>query len=377
MIRKKKTCLLLLILFMITALLPVYADDLDEAQKQLNDVNKVLNQQQQQLNQTQKVEKGIIGQIETLEKDIKKAEQNLEETSSRINNLEAKIEVVQKDIEKREKELANKSKLLGERLVYIFEDGDVSYLEVLLSSTNLNDFLTRYEMLNMLVSNDMELIESIKRERSSLEMTKSELEVSHRELANALSTQKNTKASLDNNKNEKQKMLSSVQTEKEKYLEAIEELERNSRELEQMIRRVQSGNSSGRVGTGVYTWPAPGYSNITSPYGMRFHPILKERRLHTGIDIGAPNNANIVAADDGTVILSGWNGGYGQTIIIDHGNGMSTLYAHQSALIAKVGDNVSKGETVGKVGSTGWSTGPHLHFEVRVNGTPTDPTAYL
>ena len=233
-------------------------------------------------------------------------------------------------------------------------------------------------MLNVIITSDMDLIDKIKQERTLLAQTKSELEVSHKELANALEAQKSIKAALDISKNDRQNALASIQSEKEKYLEAIQELERNSRELEQMIRRIQgAGVGGGRVGTGVYTWPTPGYSNITSPYGMRLHPILKERRLHTGVDISAPGGANIVAADDGTVIFVGWNGAYGQTIIVYHGNGKSTLYAHMSAFIAGNGASVNKGEAIGKVGSTGWSTGPHLHFEVRINGSPTDPMAYL
>ncbi len=377
MFKSKLTGLLLVCFFVITAMMPVHADDLDNTKKQLNDVNRVLNQQQQQLNQTQKVERGIIGQIENLEKNIKTTENSLEETKSKINNLQVKIDVAKKEIEEREKNLLVKTQLLSDRLVYIFEDGDVSYLEVLLSSTDFNDFLTRYELLNAIVSNDMDLIESIKKEQSNLKMIQSELEVNAQELENNRIGQKNMKEELDLRKAEKEKMLSSVQKEKEKYQEAIDELERTSRDLEQMIRKAQGNSSGGKQGTGSLTWPTPGYSTITSPYGMRFHPILKERRMHTGVDIGAPNSAKIVAADDGVVISSGWMGGYGQTIIIDHGKGISTLYAHQSVLIAKEGESVTKGEMIGKVGSTGWSTGPHLHFEVRINGNPTDPMAYL
>jgi murein DD-endopeptidase MepM/ murein hydrolase activator NlpD len=155
----------------------------------------------------------------------------------------------------------------------------------------------------------------------------------------------------------------------------MEELERASAEAEAMILRLQG--KGGSIGTGTYTWPAPGYRNITSSYGMRYHPILKVNKLHTGIDIGAPSGAKIVAADSGTVIYSGWLGAYGNAIIIDHGAGISTLYGHQSARLVSVGAKVTKGQTIGKVGSTGWSTGPHLHFEVRKNGNPINPRSYV
>jgi len=142
-----------------------------------------------------------------------------------------------------------------------------------------------------------------------------------------------------------------------------------------MIRRMQSGGAY--IGTGTFTWPAPGYTRITSEYGMRYHPILKQNKLHTGMDIGAPQGAKVVAADDGKVITVTYNSAYGNMIIIDHGGGISTLYAHLSRFATTQGAMVKKGQTIGYVGSTGWSTGPHLHFEVRKNGTPVNPKSYL
>ena len=182
---------------------------------------------------------------------------------------------------------------------------------------------------------------------------------------------------LDGQKLEKKEILGSVQQERAAYERALAELEENSRQLEAMIRKMQGGDDSEALGTGVYTWPTPGYTNITSAYGMRFHPILKTRKMHTGVDIGAPMSATIVAADSGKVIHAGWMGGYGQVLVVDHGNGISTLYAHQSAFLVSNGQTVNRGDPIGKVGSTGWSTGPHLHFEVRINGSYTDPMPYI
>ncbi|MBE3035267.1 MAG: M23 family metallopeptidase [Actinobacteria bacterium] len=141
------------------------------------------------------------------------------------------------------------------------------------------------------------------------------------------------------------------------------------------LSAVINGSSGSGVGTGDMMWPVNG--PIMSPFGYRIHPILGYRKLHTGIDFGVGYGTPIHASDSGTVIYATWMSGYGNVIIIDHGRGISTLYAHQSSLAVGNGARVSRGQVVGYVGSTGFSTGPHLHFEVRVNGNPVDPMGYL
>ncbi len=374
--RRKSLATLLIMVFFISAVLPVYADELEETRRQLEAISRNIDATQSKVTSVKKQESSIMGQIQSLEKEISSTENQITATEDRIAFLEDSIVATQADIEETEQNLKEKSELLSERLVVLHEQGEVTYLEVLLSATDFKDFLTRYEMVNSIIEQDVDLIASINQDKQDLEMRKSDLEVKKKELENALKQQESMRAQLDEQKAEKKQILASVQNERAAFEKALQELEETSRQLEQMIRQLQGGSSEA-LGTGVYTWPTPGFTTITSPYGMRYHPILKTRKMHTGVDIGAPMSATIVAADSGKVIHAGWMGGYGQVIVIDHGNGVSTLYAHQSAFLVGNGATVSKGQAIGKVGSTGWSTGPHLHFEVRINGSYTDPMPYI
>lgn len=374
--RRKSLATLLIMVFFISAVLPVYADELEETRRQLEAISRNIDATQSKVTSVKKQESSIMGQIQSLEKEISSTENQITATEDRIIFLQDSIVATQADIEETEQNLKEKSELLSERLVVLHEQGEVTYLEVLLSATDFKDFLTRYEMVNSIIEQDVDLIASINQDKQDLEMRKSDLEVKKKELENALKQQESMRAQLDEQKAEKKQILTSVQQERAAYEKALQELEETSRQLEKMIRQLQGGSSEA-LGTGVYTWPTPGFTTITSPYGMRYHPILKTRKMHTGVDIGAPMSATIVAADSGKVIHAGWMGGYGQVIVIDHGNGVSTLYAHQSAFLVGNGATVSKGQAIGKVGSTGWSTGPHLHFEVRINGSYTDPMPYI
>ena len=167
-------------------------------------------------------------------------------------------------------------------------------------------------------------------------------------------------------------------TEEELVLQQqIEEYQNQINEIETEIRRLAVKSVSPQYVGGTMAWPVPGYTLITSPFGMRTHPITGVYKLHTGVDIGAPTGATFVAANDGLVTYAGWNTAYGNMVIIDHGGGITTLYAHGSEILVNVGDTVSQNTPVLKVGSTGYSTGPHAHFEVRINGEYVEPLSYI
>lgn len=375
--KKRIMAILVIMTILLSMIMPVYADDLSEKQQQLQDVSSQINSKSQKVNSLKKQEKSIMGQVNALEKDMNKTQQEIENLTNRAKLLQSNIGVTEHEINILENDLDQQSEILSDRLVFIYEEGDISYLEVLLSAEDLQDFLTRYDLLNRILDQDRQLIDTIRGQKRDLDLKKSELVVQKKSLESAKVGQVQKEQLLDTQIDKKKDILNSVEKEKNAQLKALNELEQESKQLESLIRQMQGGGSKNSIGTGTYSWPVPGYTGISSPYGMRFHPILKVRKLHTGIDIRVPYGVSIHAADGGKVIYAGWMNAYGQVVIIDHGAGMSTLYAHQSSILVSNGTMVSKGQVIGKVGSTGWSTGAHLHFEVRVNGTPVNPNSYV
>jgi murein DD-endopeptidase MepM/ murein hydrolase activator NlpD len=357
-------------------LLPVGADELEQSQEQLQDINRQIQQQRLEVyNRTQQA-KTVTGEISALEQNTAAIERELYQLALDIERLDGQIIEADKEITIKTEEMNRDIEFLAQRLCFVYEQGDVDYLAVLLEAASMRDFLTRYDLINTIIENDKKIIAQVAAEKAALDEEKAQLEVKQNELEYRKSVQLIKKEELESTKNQRQAALAAINQDKGRYEQALNELEAESRQLEQVIRSIQRQNQGIVGGTGSFIYPTDA-RNITSPYGMRYHPILKQNKLHTGTDFGAGMGANMYAADSGTVIFAGWNNAYGQTIIIDHGNDISTLYAHQSQLLVKNGDYVNQGDIIGKVGSTGWSTGPHAHFEIRINGETVDPMNYL
>lgn len=359
-------------------LAPVSADELTRLRQEQEALSRQIEQRQQELLRTEREIRSVATDINKLELDIEKVQREIDDLKKQLADTEAKVKETEEELEEALERLAERTDALAARVKEIFINGQVNYIEVLLQSNSINDLLTRMVLLEKLMEQDMALLEIIEAERNAIELKKAELELKKTEIvAIKLDTERKEQDLLAKTR-ERQIWLASLETDSEALSQALDDLEEDSKEVERLIQAALAASGSWGEGiVGKAAWPTPGYTRVSSDYGMRLHPILRTQRMHTGIDIAAPRGVDIVAADFGKVILADWMGGYGRTIIIDHGQGVSTLYAHQNDLLVKQGDNVTKGQVIGKVGSTGQSTGPHLHFEVRLNGTHTNPWPYL
>lgn len=267
--------------------------------------------------------------------------------------------------------------LLEKRLVYAYKSGKTRYLDVLLSSTDIMDFISKYHFVSEMIKYDESLLKNIEIQKNKMEEVNLELETTKQELKTYKDEQKKITISIENSKVIRTSYVNKLTKEE---LKIKEELDMYQEELDlvelEILMAAMEGTDSEFVG-GTFAWPSPGYYTITSTYGMRLHPVIKVYRNHSGLDIGAPMGSYVIAANDGIVTKSTYSYSYGNMIMIDHGGGVSTLYAHGSELLVQVGDVVKRGDVIMKSGSTGWSTGPHLHFEIRINGTTIDPYPYI
>ena len=372
---KKRVALAVLLLFFSFAMTPVWADELENKQQELLNIQQQMEEQQRRAEQARRKERSVSDQLRQIQGELDSAQgefdainDQLEQTEDQIrSNVELSARLV--------KRLEAQTKTLHRRLRDIYKNGQVNYLDVLFGAKDFNDFVSRMDILKKILAYDNALIQGTRSDRAALAKAKEQLEVDRGKIVELRKLAVIKRDQVASRRQERQGVLNAATYERETAEQAYRELIETSKEIEQMIRRIQSGEKNVGGSTGTMLWPAEG--EITSPFGWRTHPIFGTQRLHTGIDIGADYGDTVRAADGGVVIHSDWMGGYGNAVIIDHGNGISTLYAHNSQLLVSEGQSVAKGQAISRVGSTGYSTGPHLHFEVRQNGSPVNPLNFL
>ncbi len=373
---KKILSSILAIILVISFTTLVYGSNLSNLKDQYNNKQDEISEKQDELDEIKAEQKDVLADIETLSNEIDKLEKEIKELNSQIKELNNKIEETEEEIEEKQKQMEERRDILIARSVAIYETGNITMLDVLLGAQDISDFLSKYYMMSEIAEYDNNLLEQIKKQKEEIETIKEQLEQDKVKVEENKKQVESKADALEVSKKQLSKKNAELESNKKALSQSIDKLIAESNKLENEIKKLQGGGS---YSGGQMAWPLPGYTTITSPYGMRLHPTLKVYKLHTGVDIAGSgcNGKSIVAANDGTVITSKMNSAYGNMIIIDHGGGISTLYAHASQRLVSVGDKVTRGQVIAKVGSTGYSTGPHLHFEVRINGATTNPLPYI
>ena len=293
----------------------------------------------------------------------------LDATEARIDENEDKLKVLNKDF-------AVKRDQLAKRVRDIYINGQINYLDVLFGAKDFQDFFTRMDLLKRVIQQDYDLVQVVFAEKTAIETSQKELEKDKAAKEKLVASAADRKKEAEKKQAAKQAIIDKMETDRATQERIINENLAASKEVEQMIRNSRYQPASPALsGGGALNWPLGG--PITSPFGWRVHPITGASRFHSGIDIGGDYGDTIHAAGAGIVSYAGWISGYGYAVIIDHGGGISTLYGHNQALLVSEGQSVSQGQAIAECGSTGNSTGPHCHFEVRVDGEPVDPMGYL
>jgi murein DD-endopeptidase MepM/ murein hydrolase activator NlpD len=321
----------------------------------------------------------LNGQISEQTSQIALQQEKIDAQQAEIDDYDAQIEKKKKQIKKMEDDITDQNNSLNQRLRVMYETGDESMLVVLLGSENIVDFLANIDMIQAIHKSDQELLEEMERKLDDLEEKKKELEIIEALLVAEkaeMETQKkaleDVKASLEGKKAEVAAAESEVKAIRDAALEDIEALEAESKRItDELAKRT----STWEYGGGAMSWPVQG--RITSEYGMRTNPVTGIYVLHAGIDIGVAYGTPVHAAADGIVISAAWAGGYGNLVMIDNGSNITTCYAHNSSFAVSAGQEVKRGDIIAYAGSTGNSTGPHVHFEVRVKGVPQNPRGWL
>ncbi len=354
-----------------------YAEDLNELQSKSQQIKGQLEDANNNLEDVKDELSDNLQQVQKIDETIRQTEIELEESNKKIEELKINIEELTKQLQDIENTYLKQKKALEQRLVISYELGDVNYLDVVLKSKDLGDFISNYYLISEVASYDKQLLDEVDKQKKEIETRKKILDNKKEEMTTTKRTQLKTATILQNSKTLRENYISKLSEQEKQIQLQIDEYQKQFDEVEKEIKLLSENQINTEYIGGVMSWPIPGYTKITSKYGMRTHPITGVYKLHTGVDVSAPMGANFVAANDGVVTKASYNGAYGNMVIIDHGGGISTLYAHGSKIMVEKGQQVKKNDIVLKVGSTGYSTGPHAHFEVRINGKVTDPMPYI
>jgi murein DD-endopeptidase MepM/ murein hydrolase activator NlpD len=327
-----------------------------------------------------------IAEKEALDQQISVVEQEIENTTLLIAEYAKQIAEVQAELDAAQVVENEQLELFLKRVRVMEETSDASYLGILLGADSYQDLLGRMSMINEIMDYDQQIIDNLRQTKEKIAATKADLEAGkaeQREVKRELAEQQ---AELVAQYELSNSFIKTLEADEIAYRRAYDEAEKQEKEAQEEIKKVQAEIEAALAAAkkarsvyvgGDYAWPLPGYAPGNRRFGTQPHPILKVNRMHSGWDVGAPTGVNVLSANSGKVIIAKRNSGYGNYVVVDHGGGNATLYAHLSKISVSVGQSVSKGDVLGKVGSTGLSTGPHLHFEIHKDGAAVNPANYF
>lgn len=375
---KRNQCLIAILasgLLLVSVSTISMADDLND---KLQNLQEQINESRVQQENWQVVINEITEKLKIIQVELNEAAEKLRSIQNEQKAINKQIKQTEEEIRKAEIHLKQRQDILNKRVRSIYMHGQLSYLEVITGAKSFSDFANRLELLKRIIHSDFKLIQEIQKQKALIEAKKDELQQKKNKLDALAEEAKKAENQIRAKKEEQQQIMNEAKRQKDAAAAMEADLIAESNNVRRLIQ-ARSGSLQGEgtvvQGSGTFIWPCNG--PITSPFGYRTHPIFGTTIYHAGMDIGVDYGTPIHAADGGTVILAGWCGGYGNAVIIDHGNGLQTLYGHNTSVAVSEGQAVSQGEVIAYAGSTGYSTGPHCHFEVRENGEAVDPMGYL
>ncbi len=371
---KRLTIVTLLATLLLTVFVPatVSADTLSDAKSQKSSVDSRINKLNQQKKEVLQQKSKLENQKSKITNQQANESNAYKELLKQISDAEENLSQTEKALKEAQDNYNSQRELVKTRLQVMYVNSSVSVLDTLLASKSPLEFYERLHYMSTISQFDENMISDLNSAKQDVE-DKKKLEQQARDLLEQKADEKEKK--LTQLKSSRAEVEDQLERSKAALNKLEKDIDAQIAEASRLNSVIKNLSSKGKYAGGSMVWPCPGNYDITSPYGMRKHPILRKYKMHTGIDIGADRGDSIVAANSGTVIMSQYDrsGGYGNMVVIDHGGGITTLYGHASKLLVKVGQKVKAGQKVALVGSTGLSTGNHLHFEVRVNGATQNP----